>query len=73
MDLFSIDLTVEEIVFIRQALDLPTISGKNAKFLANLQTKLEQEYLEIERMKQEAEQQKQADLEAAINADKKKK
>lgn len=73
MDLFSIDLTVEEIVFIRQCLDLPSISGKNAKFLANLQTKLEHEYAEIERMKLEEEQKKEEELKKAITADAKKK
>ena len=41
MDIFSIDFTHNEIAFIRQCLDLPSISGKDAKFLANLQMKLE--------------------------------
>ena len=73
MDLFSIDLTIEEIVFIRQSLDLPNISGKNAKFLANLQTKLEYEYAQIERMKQEEAIRIEEDLKKAIAEDKKKK
>jgi len=73
MNLFSIDLTVEEIVFIRQSLDLPNISGKNAKFLANLQTKLEHEYAEIERMKAEEEARIQKELEEAIEVSRKKK
>ena len=63
MDLFSIDLTQNEIMFIRQTLDLPTISAKDAKFLANLQIKIETELAEIEDMKQKAEQKKQKDLE----------
>ncbi len=53
MDLFSIDLTLNEINFIRQCLELPSISGKDAKFLANLQNKIEQELAEIQRAKEE--------------------
>lgn len=67
MDLYSIDLTVNEIIFIRQTLDLPTISAKDAKFLANLQTKIETEIAEIEQMKQKSEQKKKKDLEDLIN------
>lgn len=53
MDLFSIDFTLNEINFIRQCLELPSISGKDAKFLANLQSKIEQELAEIQRLKEE--------------------
>ena len=35
MNIFSIDLTQNEITFLRQALDLVTIKGTDAKFLAN--------------------------------------
>jgi len=49
MNLFSIDVTPTEIAFIRQALDLVSISGKDAKFLAALQAKIEGEMAEIER------------------------
>lgn len=49
MNLFSIDVTPAEIAFIRQALDLVSISGKDAKFLAALQSKIEGEMAEIER------------------------
>ena len=69
MDFFSIDLTHNEIVFIRQCLDLPSISGRDAKFLANLQAKIEQELAEIEQMKAKAEQKKQQELQATIEAD----
>jgi hypothetical protein len=48
---YSIDLTPMEIAFIRQSLDTVTINGKDAKFLANLQTKIEGEMLEIENSK----------------------
>jgi hypothetical protein len=53
MDVFSIDFTLNEINFIRQCLELPSISGKDAKFLANLQNKIEQELAEIQRLKEE--------------------
>lgn len=58
MDIFSIDLTHNEINFIRQCLDLPSISGKDAKFLANLQIKMENELTQIEQMLREEEQKK---------------
>jgi hypothetical protein len=59
MDIFSINLTHNEINFVRQCLDLSSISGKDAKFLANLQTKIEQELIEIEQIKIESEQKDQ--------------
>jgi hypothetical protein len=58
MDIFSIDVTHNEIAFMRQSLDLVTISGKDAKFLANLQIKLENELMQIEQMKAAEEQKK---------------
>ena len=69
MDIFSIDLTHNEIVFIRQTLELPSISGRDAKFLASLQTKIENELTEIERIKAEEEQKKARDLQQLIEAD----
>lgn len=47
MDMFSIDLTPQEISVLRQSLDTITLSGKDAKFIASLQIKLEQELGEI--------------------------
>jgi Tfp pilus assembly protein PilN len=58
MDIFSINLTPNELSFIRQALDTVQIQGKDAKFLATLQIKLEHELSEIKRMMQEEEQKK---------------
>ena len=69
MDIFSIDLTHNEIVFIRQTLELPSISGRYAKFLDSLQTKIENELAEIERIKAEEEQKKARDLQQLIEAD----
>lgn len=50
MDLFSIDLTPQEISILRQALDIITITGKDAKTIAGLQIKLESEIAEIAKM-----------------------
>jgi len=71
MDIFSIDVTPQEIAFIRQSLDLVQISGKDAKFLANLQVKLENEYSQIQEMKAEEEAKKQAELQAIKTKEKK--
>ena len=50
MDLFAIDLTPQEISILRQALDIITITGKDAKIIAGLQIKLESEIAEIAKM-----------------------
>ena len=47
------DFTLNEITFLRQSLDLVTIKGTDAKFLAGLQIKLEHELEEIQRMIEE--------------------
>lgn len=49
MDMFSIDLTPQEISVLRQALDTITLSGKDAKYIASLQIKLETELSEIQK------------------------
>jgi len=49
MDLVSIDFTSNEISVLRQALDTITLTGKDAKFIASLQLKLENEILEIQK------------------------
>ena len=69
MDLFSVDFTHNELVFIRQTLEMPTISGKDAKFLANLQLKVENELAQIEQMQAAEAQKKAEDLQAIINAE----
>jgi hypothetical protein len=71
MDIFSIDLTVPEIQTLRQSLDLITIAGKDARFLANLQTKLEHELTQISQMLTAEQMKKQEDLQKAIVSDKK--
>lgn len=69
MDIFSIDVTYNEVAFLRQALDLVTINGKDAKFLANLQTKLENEMAQIQNMKAKDEEKKQRELKAIMEAE----
>jgi hypothetical protein len=69
MDIFSIDFTHNEIAFIRQCLDLPSISGKDAKFLANLQSKIESELVQIDQMKQVEAQKKAEGLQAILEAE----
>ena len=71
MDIFSIDVTPAEIAFMRQALDLVQISGKDAKFLAGLQIKLESEYVQIQEIKAQEEAKKQAELQALKTKEKK--
>ena len=50
MDIFSIDLTPQEISILRQSLDIITLTGKDAKTIASLQIKLESEIAEIAKM-----------------------
>ena len=72
MNLFSIDLSPNEIAVLRQSLDIITIPGKDAKFIANLQQKLEHELSEISNMVNTQEQQKQAELDAFIKQENRK-
>jgi hypothetical protein len=67
--MFTIDVTQNELAFIRQALDIVTVSGKDARFLASLQHKVEQELIEIQRMISEQEETKQEQLQNIINED----
>jgi hypothetical protein len=69
MDIFSVDFNINELNFIRQSLETVTIQGKDAKFLANLQIRLEHELSEIQRIKQEEENKKLLGLSQAITAD----
>ncbi len=66
MNIFSIDLTHAEINFIRQALETVSIQGKDAKFCANLQLKLEHELDEITQMIKADEQNKILGLQQII-------
>jgi hypothetical protein len=70
MNIFSIDLTHPEINFIRQALETVSIQGRDAKFCATLQIKLEQELEEITRMLEEEEENKMLGLQEIIESSK---
>jgi hypothetical protein len=48
MESYEISLTEAELQVIRQSLDIVQIVGKDAKFLANLQIKLEQDISKIQ-------------------------
>jgi hypothetical protein len=69
MDIFSINLSLPEIQTLRQSLDVITIAGKDAKFVASLQIKLEQEINQINEMLANQEIKKQQDLQKAIQLD----
>ena len=72
MELFAINLTIVEIQLIRQALDVISIAGKDAKVVANLQYKLEDELQQIQNQLQAAERDKQIQLQKAVEAEAKK-
>ena len=67
MDIFSVDFSLPELVFIRQASDIVSITGKDAKFLANLQNKLESEIAQIQNIQDSIQKE---ELAKAIAADK---
>jgi hypothetical protein len=69
MNIFSIDLTHPEINFIRQALETVSIQGRDAKFCASLQLKLEHELEEIARMIKEEEENKMLGLQQIIESE----
>jgi hypothetical protein len=59
MNLFSLDFTFPEIQLLRQSLNVITINGSDAQFVANLQVKLDYEMREIERLLQEEQTKKE--------------
>lgn len=62
MYIISMDFQPGELSFIRQALDLVTVKGVDAKFLASLQIKIETELTEIQKTIEQEELTKQEDL-----------
>ena len=72
MDLFAVDFSFNELQFLRQSLDLVTIKGTDAKFLASLQIKIETELAEIQQMQLQQEIEKQAALQEIIEKEEKK-
>jgi len=72
MNIFSIDLTPGEIQCLRQSLDVISISGQDAKFVANLQVKLEQEFAQIQEILKQEETKKQQELQETLAREDKK-
>jgi hypothetical protein len=66
MNIFSIDFSHAELNFIRQALETIPIQGRDAKFCASIQIKLEQELEEITRMLKSEEESKLLGLQQII-------
>lgn len=58
--MFAIEFTFNELSFMRQALDVVSVQGKDAKFVTALQNKLEHELEEIKKFIQ-AEEAKKAE------------
>jgi Tfp pilus assembly protein PilN len=69
MYIVSIDLQPGELSFIRQALDLVTVKGTDAKFLASLQIKFETELAEVQKMMEQEEVSKQEGLKKIMAAE----
>jgi hypothetical protein len=72
MDIFSIDFSHNELNFIRQSLETVSIQGRDAKFLASLQIKLENELTQIHNMLSIEEQNKQTSLQTVLQEEEKK-
>ncbi len=66
MNLFSIDFSHAELNFLRQALETIPIQGKDAKFCAHIQIKLEHELEEITRMIKAEEEAKMMGLQQIV-------
>jgi hypothetical protein len=66
MNLFSVDFSHAELNFIRQALETVPIQGRDAKFCASIQMKLEHELEEIAQMIKAEEEAKMLGLQQII-------
>ena len=72
MNIFQVELTLNEIQLIRQSLDVISISGKDAKFVATLQVKLEREMAQIQEILKQEEAKKQKELQETLAREEKK-
>ena len=66
MNIFSVDFSHAELNFLRQALETIPIQGRDAKFCASIQIKLEQELEEITRMLKAEEESKMLGLQQMV-------
>lgn len=64
--LYPVELSLDELSLIRQSLDIITISGKSAKFVASLQDKLDEASFQMQINIQFQEHQKQQELEELV-------
>ena len=69
MNIFSVDFSHAELNFLRQALETVPIQGRDAKFCASIQIRLEQELDEITRMIKAEENQKAMGLQQIVQAE----
>jgi hypothetical protein len=66
MNLFAVDFSHAELNFLRQALETVPIQGRDAKFCASIQIKLEQELEEITQMLKAEEESKTLGLQQIV-------
>jgi hypothetical protein len=72
MNIFEVELSLNEIQLLRQSLDIISISGKDAKFVATLQVKLEREMAQIQEILKQEEAKKQKELQDTLVREEKK-
>jgi hypothetical protein len=72
MNIFEVELSLNEIQLLRQSLDIISISGKDAKFVATLQVKLEREMAQIQEILKQEEAKKQQELQETLAREDKK-
>jgi hypothetical protein len=66
MNIFSVDFSHSELNFLRQALETIPIQGRDAKFCASIQVKLEHELEEIIQMIKTEEENKNVSLQQIL-------
>jgi hypothetical protein len=66
MNIFAVDFSHAELNFLRQALETVPIQGRDAKFCASIQLKLEHELEEITRMLKAEEEAKKLGLQQIV-------
>jgi hypothetical protein len=66
MNIFSVDFSHAELNFLRQALETIPIQGRDAKFCASIQVKLEHELEEIIQMIKTEEENKNVSLQQIL-------
>jgi hypothetical protein len=65
----TLELNERELVFVRQALDIVQIQGKDAPFLTTLMYKVEQEIKEVYELTNKSQQAKAKGLQEALDRD----